>query len=109
MTLETEKKIYLEDIYETINDEKVQNHYCDKDVEACNQQVCQLPSNNLPKLSRVQVKQKTEGLTYLELEIKRIQKFVLVGFLLIVFLQIIQMIVTSSSGYGQVRNLRRCI
>ena len=105
------EKVDLESNYESLPYE-TGNHYCDGHCEAC-QQPLKAPPRTLPALPtpssvartlrpRVSIKSSSSktDMSYVELETRRIRFILVIGLVAIIFLQFLQLILTSTSEVG---------
>ena len=105
------EKVDLESNYESLPYE-TGNHYCDGHCEAC-QPLKASPPRTLPALPtpasvartlrpRVSIKTSSSktDMSYVELETRRIRLILVIGLVAIIFLQFLQLILTSTSEVG---------
>ena len=104
------EKVDLESNYESLPYE-TGNHYCDGHCEACQQPLKAPKPRTLPALPtpasvartlrpRVSIKSSKTDMSYVELETRRIRLILVIGLVAIIFLQFLQLILTSTSEVG---------
>ena len=108
------EKVDLESNYESLPYE-TGNHYCDGHCEACQQPLKAPPPRTLPALPtpasvartlrpRVSIKSSKTDMSYVELETRRIRFILVIGLVAIIFLQFLQLILTSISEVRTIKN-----
>ena len=108
------EKVDLESNYESLPYE-TGNHYCDGHCEACQQPLKAPKPRTLPALPtpasvartlrpRVSIKSSKTDMSYVELETRRIRFILVIGLVAIIFLQFLQLILTSTSEVRTIKN-----